>query len=743
MDLSLQFRDLAGACKDFFLGEHGNGSGQGSALVHNLILIAGSYPEQSGSGGFCTYRTDGRETLGRAAIFREGTKSRGFTRVRKKGSQEIGRSLPRLHTSRKDPDVPKRKDNALLVQELRALRGRLIDADIQRITHDREESARLTAQSRYQAIVENQAELICGYDPLGILTYVNPAFCRYHGREARGLLGTPFPAFASEQDLLDVRRAVSDLGPDRGMTALVHRVILPDGGVRWQEWAHRAVMDASGAVVEYQAVGRDVTDIREAMEAHRRAEEKYRAIFENAPLGIFRTTAAGRFEELNQVMAAMLGFQSPEEAASVVMDIGREFYDDPARRLELLAALEKASGNITFETVFRRRDGGRFTGRLHVSAVRDETGRVVSLIGLMDDITERMRMEEELRRSERTARTLLNSTLELAFLVDVDGTILAVNDIGAKRLGGSPGEVVGRNFWEYMPWETFERSIDRAWEAFCERRPVRFEDERTGFIHDVLISPVFNDAGGVDKVAVFAQDITERRRLERLREDVERITRHDMKTPLIGIVGFAQLLLKSANLTDKQREYLAYIQNSGRQMMDYIKKSLDYFRMEQRSYVLRPQPVDMARVFRRIHEDLRPLAVNKSVLVAFVMDGEEISLARPIFFRGEEDHLENLFANLIKNAVEAAPEDSVVTVSIFSGKDAHRVDIHNPGVIPEAARARFFERYNTAGKEGGTGLGVYVARLIAEVHGGAIDYRTDPGEGTCLRVTLPTNPPGE
>jgi PAS domain S-box-containing protein len=121
-----------------------------------------------------------------------------------------------------------------------------------------------------------------------VLTYVNPAFCRYHGREASELIGRPFPAFASDQDLAAVRRAVSDLGPGRGMIALVHRIVLPDGGVRWQEWAHQAVMDASGAVLEYQAVGRDGMEIREAVEAHRRAEEKYRAIFENAPLGIFR-----------------------------------------------------------------------------------------------------------------------------------------------------------------------------------------------------------------------------------------------------------------------------------------------------------------------------------------------------------------------------------------------------------------------------------------------------------------------
>lgn len=651
--------------------------------------------------------------------------------------------------------MPKKKDSVLIAQELRSLRGRFMEADILRAALRRADAATSALDAARRELAESGDEYVCRLDAALCVVSANPAFLHAHGLCDEALGECLFPVALPEAgdpgdpgdpgspdapEARQVRQTIVRLGRERAMTSLVHRAVMPDGRVRWQEWLYRAILDEAGDVAGYQAVGRDVTEVREAVEGYRRAEEKYRAIFENAPLGIFRTTAAGRFEEINQVMARMLGFADAAQAMAEVADIGRQLYDDPASRTRLLALLAESPGSIVYETQFRRRDGGRFLGRLHVSAVRDAAGGVTALIGLMDDITERRRMEEELRRSERVSRTLLNATTESAFLVDVDGTILAVNDIGARRLGGTPQSIAGRNFHEFQSWELFEQGMERVFEAYCERRPVRFEDERSGIVHDVMVSPVFDDAGGVDKVAIFAQDITERRRLERLREDVERITRHDMKTPLIGIVGFAQLLLKSHNLTDKQREYVAYIQNSGRQMMDFIKKSLDYFKMEQRSYVLSPRPVDMARVFRRIHDDLRPLAVRKSVLVCFAMDGRDISLKSPIVFFGEEDHLENLFANLIKNAVEAAPEDSMVTVSIRPGGRVCEVDVHNPGVIPEAARARFFSRYNTAGKEGGTGLGTYVARLIAETHGGGVRYTTSPEEGTHLIVSLPVGP---
>jgi hypothetical protein len=201
------------------------------------------------------------------------------------------------------------------------------------------------------------------------------------------------------------------------MIALVHRIVLPDGGVRWQEWAHHAVMDASGAVLEYQAVGRDVTGDPGAVEAPSPGRGEVPGHLRERASGHLPTTAAAGSRSSNQVMASMLGFSSPEEVTREVTDIGRQFYDDPERRRDLLAAWKRPRAASPSKRSSAPGRGAVHRG-LHVSAVRDEAGRLVSLIGLMDGRHHRPHAHGRgTARSERTARTLLNATTELAFLV--------------------------------------------------------------------------------------------------------------------------------------------------------------------------------------------------------------------------------------------------------------------------------------------------------------------------------------
>lgn len=122
-------------------------------------------------------------------------------------------------------------------------------------------------------------------------------------------------------------------------------------------------------------------------------------------------------------------------------------------------------------------------------------------------------------------QTLLDATTNSAFLIDVDGFFLAANKIGARRLGSSPEAIVGRNAYEFVPWEVFERRMLKVHDVVCTRRPVRFEDDRQGIYFDNLFSPIFDDAGEVACVAMFAEVITDmktaRDALQRAYEEME------------------------------------------------------------------------------------------------------------------------------------------------------------------------------------------------------------------------------
>lgn len=157
---------------------------------------------------------------------------------------------------------------------------------------------------------------------------------------------------------------------------------------------------------------------RRAQEALRLAEEKYRGIFENAVEGIFQTTADGRLVTANPMMARIFGYDSPEEMVEILQDLEEQFYVEPARRTEFIRRIQQDGRVFEFENRCYRKDGDMIWTSTNARAIRDDSGEVVGFEGTVEDITERKRSEEELRRSLdrlvalHEAGNLLGSTLE-------------------------------------------------------------------------------------------------------------------------------------------------------------------------------------------------------------------------------------------------------------------------------------------------------------------------------------------
>ncbi len=223
----------------------------------------------------------------------------------------------------------------------------------------------------------------------------------------------------------------------------------------------------------------------------------------------------------------------------------------------------------------------------------------------------------------------------------------------------------------------------------------------------------------------------------KLREDVDLIMRHDLKAPLTGIIGLPRILLDEGGLTEIQVKLLTLVEESGLKMLSMINRSLDLFKMERGTYVLCPAPVELSHLVRRLFVELTSLA--KQCRVAFVLtrDGRPMYSTDTVEVSGECLLLHTLLGNCLKNAVEASPEGGVVEVAL-SVAESVIVRVHNRGAVPEAIRGTFFGKFSTAGKVGGTGLGAYSSKRIAEVHGGSIAMDTsDATDSTTITITLP------
>jgi PAS domain S-box-containing protein len=366
---------------------------------------------------------------------------------------------------------------------------------------------------------------------------------------------------------------------------------------------------------------------------------------------------------------------------------------------------------------------------------------------LKREAAELKRAEETILKGEEKYRTLFDESRDAIYITSREGKFLDVNPALLELFGYSREEMIDkldvREIYVYpSERDTFQQEIEkkgsvRDYEVkFCKKNGTEMDCLLTGTVRR-------SNEGSIVGYQGIIRDVTERKRIERLREDVHRIMRHDLKSPLIGIKGLAGLLLKGDNLTEKQCKATSMIQELGERMLGFIDRTRDLFQMEEGTYKLRPRKVNLLSMFRRTEKTLEPLALKRKAESVFTLFGQHTNLETEYVILGEEDMLEMMFANLIKNAIEASPEGGTISISIDTverfGKTFHLIDIHNMGVVPMDIRDKFFEPYTTIGKEGGTGLGTHNALLVARTHKGDITFTTSEEEGTHVTVHLPEN----
>ncbi len=227
------------------------------------------------------------------------------------------------------------------------------------------------------------------------------------------------------------------------------------------------------------------------------------------------------------------------------------------------------------------------------------------------------------------------------------------------------------------------------------------------------------------------QELEEKNRLLELNAErqkrVDKIMRHDLKSPLQAMINIPEILLMDDDLSDSSKSLVALLEEAGQNMLNMINSSLTLYKIEQGVYEPQMESVRLLRVVRQAAD---PVQAHFSEVALLVDDLDDRCAVQ-----GEELLLFTLFSNLLKNAFEASPLPGTITVSV-SEAEAVSIRIHNRGAVPEAIRESFFEEFSTSGKSLGTGLGTYSAMLIAEVLGGSLSLDTSEPGATSIVVTL-------
>lgn len=236
-------------------------------------------------------------------------------------------------------------------------------------------------------------------------------------------------------------------------------------------------------------------------------------------------------------------------------------------------------------------------------------------------------------------------------------------------------------------------------------------------------------------------DISELKRLEQLKEDVDRIVQHDLKSPIIGVINASSVALMDESIPEETREMLETIKHQGNRVLGMIGLSLTIYKMEAGTYHYKPEALDFMSIIREVVKGVAQLAQDKSLTVETSLDGKPVDKTSSLPANGNELLLHSMLANLVLNAVEASGFGEPVTLAVESGPEIVAT-LSNSGAVPEEVRESFFDKYTTAGKGTGTGLGTYSAHLIARTMGGSLRMETSDDENkTTLTLTLPGEGP--
>jgi PAS domain S-box-containing protein len=383
------------------------------------------------------------------------------------------------------------------------------------------EEALLASEERFHSLFENSTIGLYRTTPSGAILLANPALIRMLGFATFDELAQrnlEQEGFAPEYGRSHFRQRIDLEGEVKGLEAAWAR---KDGSRIFVRESAKAIRGPDGQVLYYEGTVEDITERKNAEDALRVAEEKYRLIFENSMEGIYQSTPQGQFITANPALAHMFGYSSPEELMASASDLNHLFYVDPNRRPEFMRLLDENGAVSGFESQIYRKDGSLVWVSENAHLVRDEIGGIRYYEGTVLDITERRQAAEALQESELLLAEAQNIAQVGSWQYDVvkDKTTWSqemFRIFDRDPALGSPSWLEHRSSIHPQDWD----KVDIAVQAAVERGiPYSLEfrlahpDQSEAWAW--TIGKVVQDGSGkVIKLYGTVQDITERKRAE-------------------------------------------------------------------------------------------------------------------------------------------------------------------------------------------------------------------------------------
>ena len=654
------------------------------------------------------------------------------------------------------------KTKAQLLEENERMRAEL---DLMRLHVGATAGTRdVLREERYRAILNDIEDGYYEVDLAGNFTFCNAAMCGMIGYKTREIMGMNYRVFMDgegEKRVFEVFNRVYRSGePEKDFD---YELIRKDGSRFPIEVSVSLIRDKSGRPAGFRGIARDISARRRAEEALRKSEQKFRLIVENIRDIYFRCDLEGRLVMLSRSALARLGHDSLDEL------IGRpasSLYLDSSKREQYRQALYEKGYVEDYWVQIRKKDGSPIDASVSSSFCYDEFGNPVGVEGIIRDITERKRIEEDLRRNEARYRLMADNIRELIWTMDLKMNLTYVSPSMLTMYGYTPEEAKGIRFESMLTSESSRKVLDLykvikdliqqrtlSGKAFSETLVLEhIRKDGSTFWGETQVSITTKSDGLIVGIQAVTRDITERKRAEALgkeKEAAEIASRakseflarmsHEIRTPLNGIIGMTELCL-GQNPDKNLKGLLQTIYGEARNLSGLINDILDLAKIEAGKMVLEEAPFDLADLLRSVTDGFALRAKQQRVgFVAYLAPDVPTGLF------GDAIRLRQVLVNLIGNALKFTPKGEVSVTGELVRDMGDGVVIQfsviDTGIgIPLDRQQKIFEAFeqadgSTTRQYGGTGLGIAIAKEIVKMMGGEIGVVSEPGEGSTFWFT--------
>ena len=529
-----------------------------------------------------------------------------------------------------------------------------------------------------------------------------------------------------------------------------------DGEVRWVHGIGELEFDDNNPIKMIGTI-QDITGRKETEKELRESEERFRSLYENSTVGIYRTTPDGKILLANPTLVKILGFNSFDELAKV--NLSKQGFETTDERIRFIERVEKEGEIKGLEFKWKNKDGNTLYIRESAKAVRDINGKTLYYDGTIEDITEHKRAEKNVIIM---SKAIIQSPVSI-IITDAEGIIEYVNPMFTKVTGYSAEEVIGgdpgilnsgyhsKEFYANL-WNTILSGKDFSCEMYNKKKNGEL------FWENVIISSIVDEKGNITHFVAVKEDITEKKNtiqelivakekaeeMNRLKSNFLANMSHELRTPLVGIIGYSEFLCK--DLTDPGlKEMSEAIYDSSKKLTETLNLILDLSKIESDKLELIPEKFEMITASLEIVNSFKEFANKKGVYLKSEFESPKL------FANLDIRAFRSILSNLVNNAIKFTNTGGV-TVNLspdkVNGKDFVVIKVIDTGIgISKENHNHVFEDFRQV-SEGldrnfqGSGLGLSITKKFVEKLNGTINIYSELGKGSTFTVRLPLSSEG-